>query len=746
MMDWFKALLVCLVCVLQATVYAEVVDKHLDSLRIEACKKHDIESYADVCTYLSDIEQHPDIMLLYADSIFQLAHHDQTGTWMMDYYSFKSEACFMVGNYEEGFAWKRKAIDLAKSKKNTARYVSNVSDIAYYFNVSAAYDSARYYLKNGIKVAEKHADLLEPLHVMQTNFVSSFLYQGKTDSALVYAHEAERSCALDKDTVMWLENLNQLGTLYRRMKQMDQAIYYFETALQLAKQQQNYRLIPFIYGNIATAYCEWNRTEEAIPFSEKALQYALDYGTPQMQGVFYVNLGIIQCKLPQKRQEGILSLQKAISLLEQANNKRRLCEVYNCLTTIYLEDGKLLQAEVALSHLDSLAGELQTDVERYRYLGAKASFMKHKKLYAKALTFYQNMLDMQRKGYRDSKDYECYLSMAQCWSALNQERKALESMQTAYALRDTAFSREHMTQLSDFSVKYKMQEKELEIARLREKEWSRSVQLYRIRVVAGTIFAVLTMLVLILLYLRQRQRAHMALLAQAASEKEQRFLTLQKETERRLTQKYIEGLESERAHMAAELHDDVCNGLLAVTMNMESVLQKEENQLIANQLHLLENMRERLRHMSHELMPPAFQYATLDEMLYDYTLHLQLPSHTQLVYHSTEGADWNLLPENIVLTFYRIVQEALSNALKYAVATVIQVELSWENDALSVRVKDNGTGFDMTKRNKGIGLITIKQRAASIGAVATCVSAVGKGTEIYVAIKLEQAYGSRNES
>lgn len=745
-MGWIRILLVCLFGVFQLDADAEIMDTHLDSLRREAWIKRDIQSYANVCAYLSDIEQYPDILLLYADSIYQLAQNDKTEVGMMEYYSSRAEACFMVGDYEEGFSWKRKAINLAKLKKNDIRYVEYVANIGYYFNVAAVYDSARYYLNKGLRVAEKHADMRNQMHLMQTNFVSSFLYQGKTDSALVYAHEAERCCALDKDTVMWLENLNQLGTLYRRMKQMDKAIYYFEIALRLTEQQQNYRLATFIYGNIATAYYEWQRKEEAVFFSEKALEYALAYGTPQMQGVFYVNLGIIQCNSPQKRKEGIATLQKAIPLLEQVNNKRRLCEVYNCLTNVYIEDNKLLEAGIALNHLDSLSSELKTDVERYRYYGAKASFMKVQQQYDKALEYYQNMLDMQRKGYRDSKDYECYLSMAQCWMALRKNDKALQHMQKAYVLRDSAFSREHMTQLSDFSVKYNMQEKELEIARLREKEWHRSVLLYRMRVVAGSIFAVLTMLVLILLYLRQRQRAHMALLAQAASEKEQQFLTLQKETELRLTQKYIEGLESERAHMATELHDDVCNSLLAVTMNMESVLQTVDNQLIAKQLQLLENMRERLRNMSHELMPPAFQYATLDEMLYDYTSHLQLPSGMQVNYHSTEQVDWSVLPENIVLTFYRIVQEALSNALKYAKASLIQVDLLWENGRLSVRVKDNGIGFDTAKRNKGIGLLTIKQRADSVGAVVTCSSGVGKGTEVYVAIKLEQSYGSGKES
>lgn len=138
-MNWVKALLVCLVGVFQWAAHAETVDVHLDSLRREAGQRHDIKSYANVCVYLSDIEQHPDILLLYADSLFQLAHSEPAGTGVMDYYSFRAEACFMVGNYEEGFSWKRKAIDLAKWKKNILRYVSYAADMGYYYNVAAVY-------------------------------------------------------------------------------------------------------------------------------------------------------------------------------------------------------------------------------------------------------------------------------------------------------------------------------------------------------------------------------------------------------------------------------------------------------------------------------------------------------------------------------------------------------------------------------------------------------------------------------
>lgn len=740
-MKWLKVLWICLTVGFPLKMLSETMDAHLDSLCKEAIVKHDISSYAAICAYLSEIEQYPELILQYADSIHRLATAQKSPQGVMEYYSCRAEACFIAGNYEEGFQWKRKAFNLAEAECSDSRIASYASDMGYYYNVSAGYDSARFYLKKGMQAAERHSELSDLLHVLQTNFVSSFIYEGETDSALVYARLAEQRSALDKDTLMWLENLNQLGALYRRKKKMSEAISHFETALHLAEKQGNFRLATFIYGNIATAYCDWNRENDAIPFSEKAVEYAQKYGTLQMQGLFYVNLGIIQCKLPEKRKEGIVSLQRAIPLLEQVNNKRRLCEVYSCLTNVFIAEHLIDKAEKSLANLECLSNELKTDVEFYRYYGAKAALLKEQKRFAEALECYQRMEKMQLNGYRDAKDYECFFFMAECWEALGQEHSALQNMKNAYVLRDTAFQKEHAAQLANFSVRYQTQEKELEIARLREKELFRKSELLRTRLLASVVLVVLLMTVWVLLYLRQRQRARMAMLAQAASEKEQQFLTLQKDTEQRLTQKYIEGLESERGRVAAELHDDVCNSLLAISMNIGAVLGDGGNPEMTEQLHLLEKTRDRLRSMSHDLMPPAFNYATLDEMLYDYIFHLPLPAGTQVEYRSTDSVDWKLIPTDIVLSFYRIVQEALSNALKYANASLIIVELSWLDDTLSVKVQDDGDGFDISKKKKGIGLRTVEQRAESIGALVVLHSEPGKGTNINIEVILEKTYG-----
>ena len=493
----------------------------------------------------------------------------------------------------------------------------------------------------------------------------------------------------------------------------------------------NYNTVAFIYGNIATAYCDWDRPEDAIPFSEKALKYALKTDNKRRIGTCYVNLGAILVRMEKMRTEGIDTLLKAIPFLEQVNDRRQLCNAYNYLVNAYRVDRNLDMAMQYLQKLDKLAHEMQTDIERFKYYQAKAALLQESKDYVDAIVYYRKIVDMLRSGYKDVRDYEHYKNLSKCYLAMNNLSLAYDYMTQAYALRDSVFQTEETDQLSEYSVKYRTKEKELEIVSLRREQLEQETYMLRHRIIVGSVISLLGILLLGSLYARQRQRARIALLANAACEKEREFLELQKETEQRLTRKYIDGLESERERMATELHDDVCNNLLALEMNIRTI-STEEGADLDKQLDLLNNTRERLRKLSHELMPPVFQYATLDELLADYVLHLSLPEGTHAEYHSTVGIDWSIVPKSISFECYRIVQEAVSNAVKYAGSACIQVELVLENNDLSILVADDGKGFDMSKKTKGIGLRTIWQRAETVGAEVELVSSPGKGTRLKI--------------
>ena len=185
---------------------------------------------------------------------------------------------------------------------------------------------------------------------------------------------------------------------------------------------------------------------------------------------------------------------------------------------------------------------------------------------------------------------------------------------------------------------------------------------------------------------------------------------------KRETRRYVEGLEQERNRLAKELHDGVSNQLLAVEMKLNDDNTKEQA------LRLLSESREQVRRVSHELMPPEFSYATLDEVIGQYVEELDGVNQCEFSLHMTPpDGDWSALPPQKAQEIYRIVQEAVGNALKHSGATTIAIGMLKDNHKMAVVVSDNGqpylpAGKATKAQRSGIGLRTMQQRAALIGA------------------------------
>jgi signal transduction histidine kinase len=95
----------------------------------------------------------------------------------------------------------------------------------------------------------------------------------------------------------------------------------------------------------------------------------------------------------------------------------------------------------------------------------------------------------------------------------------------------------------------------------------------------------------------------------------------------------------------------------------------------------------------------------------------------------------SVLPSEITVCVFRVVQEALQNAIKYSGARHISVDLTWSPAGLRLTVADDGIGFDVEKAwGKGLGLISIGERLEAIGGSFHVRSTSGAGTRFEVTI------------
>jgi PAS domain S-box-containing protein len=209
---------------------------------------------------------------------------------------------------------------------------------------------------------------------------------------------------------------------------------------------------------------------------------------------------------------------------------------------------------------------------------------------------------------------------------------------------------------------------------------------------------------------------------------------LAQEKLRALADQVIIAQEDERRRISRELHDDVTQRLAALGIEMgllkrsdalhDSVVEQELTRLQDEVLGLSEDIRQ----LSHSLHPSVLEHSTLTAALESYCREFSRQTGIATAFtHRDVPAE---IPQSVAIAFYRIAQEALRNVALHSGATKSSVVLSGEN--LTLNVIDNGRGFDPTRaiKSKGLGLVSMEERARLAGAVVSIESVPGEGTTV----------------
>jgi PAS domain S-box-containing protein len=207
-----------------------------------------------------------------------------------------------------------------------------------------------------------------------------------------------------------------------------------------------------------------------------------------------------------------------------------------------------------------------------------------------------------------------------------------------------------------------------------------------------------------------------------------------------LSRRLFEVQEEERRHLARELHDEIGQALTAAKINLQSVPGNGGGVTFARleeTTGILDHLLGQVRQISLDLRPSMLDDLGLVPALRS-LLDQQGRRASVAVCFSAENMPENLDPE-IQTTCFRIAQETITNAVRHADATQIEVDLQCENGKLRLLVRDNGIGFETRSaqaRTGGLGLIGITERAALVGGRARIVSSPGKGTTVAVLLPL----------
>jgi len=195
-----------------------------------------------------------------------------------------------------------------------------------------------------------------------------------------------------------------------------------------------------------------------------------------------------------------------------------------------------------------------------------------------------------------------------------------------------------------------------------------------------------------------------------------REIQLEEERKQRISS-FIEGQEQERQRLSRELHDGIGQIFVAARFQLESMGQNENIRnlapYVASQKLVHQGIAE-LRKISKGLAPSELSEFGLSSALR--TLCAQMEESSGIsVQQSISDVELSLSDLDAT-HLYRILQEALTNAVKHSQASEITVDFSFENKIISMRIQDNGCGFGSEEPTRGKGLANIRERAALLGA------------------------------
>lgn len=206
----------------------------------------------------------------------------------------------------------------------------------------------------------------------------------------------------------------------------------------------------------------------------------------------------------------------------------------------------------------------------------------------------------------------------------------------------------------------------------------------------------------------------------------------------------VNAQEEERRRIAREIHDSLGQLLTAIKFNVEifedavNLEGNEERQRIEDIKSLLDNAMSEAREISYNLMPSVLVDFGLTPALQLLCEQFSKRDNLRILFHSN-GADDRLDPA-IEIGLYRIAQEALNNVAKHAEAQEVNVQLIGDSQTIRLTIDDNGKGFYVPRFGigkqvrRGMGLVSMRERAASFNGVFTLDSKPGRGTEIIIEI------------
>lgn len=549
----------------------------------------------------------------------------------------------------------------------TKAAIDSINNIPFEKRIQKAVALTPVFLKNA-RAAEKIRYSLG-IADSYSNLALVYYYQGKYSDNVSYSLKAikiyEQLNATDRQAYEYAG----LGYSMKR-RDMDMAQYYMQKGKQIAERFNHTKPLLSIYNNYGVLKEMQNDLDSALYFYKKGLV-----------------------------------------LKESVNDSLGIPFSLNCIGGVYIMQKKYDEAAKLFQRALSIRTSRNDTIgiaENYTWLGdLHYAQQKHQT----AISWYQKSLELALQNNYLFLAQSNYKSLSDSYDALNDKALALENFRNYAKIRDSLTNKETNSKIAELEVQFDTNRKEKMLAEANNLVLIKDAEANRQRTILATTFIVLFFALLIgyLLYRQQKLKN-----LQLQQEHFLKTAILQIEAQNKL--------QDQRLGIARDLHDNIGSQLTFIISSVENIKYAFDitNQKLDQKLQSISSFaRETIVELRDTIWAMNSTEISVEDLAtrilnliekareandsIAYSFHFD-DELAKVRFTSIEG-----------MNIYRTIQEAINNALKYASASEISINITDDGNSLLIQVADDGNGFDTDNAEMGNGIRNMERRTSDIG-------------------------------
>lgn len=536
------------------------------------------------------------------------------------------------------------------------------------------------------------------------------------DKSIAFYKNANNSLGIIKSM------MNKGGVLYQK-GETKKATQEYVNALAIAEKKGYKNEIAALYKNIGLVYYSQGKIKEALAYNNKALVIFNQLKSKKDIAATYVNIG--NCYFDDYQpQNALLNYNKALKLSKETNDNQTIAKLYNNIGSVYIND--LQDTIKGIDYLlDALAIKKQMNNQNdliIQYNNIAAVYLDIKK-YDLALSYNDKAFELASKSGNLEELINVYDTYALINSAKKDFKKAYDYHKLYSKTKDSLLNIDNLKAVEEINTKYQTAEKEKQLLQ-KEAEAKKKTT----TIIILSLLALFIAIVGFLIYRQQRLKN-----VQQKQEFELQSAIAQIENQNKLHE--------QRLAISRDLHDNIGAQLTFIISSVENLkfgFPTMENS-IKNHLTKISDFTKttivELRDTIWAMNANEFTFDDLSSRIYNFIEKAQSVKENTAFKFSVDDSLKNSKFSSLEgVNLYRTIQEAVNNAIKYADANEVSIQVQPIENGITIEISDNGKGFDLDTIDLGNGIVNMQKRIEEIGGVFKIQSELDKGTQITISL------------